>query len=80
MLLLQEYVVLLAMRHVDLKEGKARVTRLARRLWDSKALPHEYAPIRRPRIILGLIKWCVGQEQGEEGPGWLADAVMNDCG
>jgi hypothetical protein len=54
---LQEYVVLLAMRNVDLKELMARCLKFARRLWDTKSFPHDFIPICRPKIIMALMRW-----------------------
>lgn len=50
---------MLAMRHADLLELKERVVRLSKRMWESTNLPKDLAPLRKPHVVLGLVRWYV---------------------
>ena len=53
----QEYVVLMAMRNVDVKQAQVRSLSFARRLWENQVVKRLYKPLCRPTIIIRLMRW-----------------------
>jgi hypothetical protein len=54
---LQEFVVLIAMRDVDLKVTVSRGLGFAKRMWENKAAYTGLRPLLRTRVIVGLCRW-----------------------
>lgn len=75
---------MLAMRHADLLELKERAVKLSKRMWESTHLPKDLAPLRRPHVVLGLVRWyamshisaCPKSTAGV-GDGMVSDVLLD---